>query len=68
MSMVSMQRFSKDAGSTSSSDEHYMYVFGGIKVVNETYMNEKIKGGFDVNMKSSYEFVNDMWRYDLVED
>ena len=47
MSMVAMQRFSRDEGSTSSSDEHYMYIFGGIKVVNETYMNDKIKAGFD---------------------
>ena len=63
--MVAMQRFKT---AWNNQVEHYLYVFGGIKVVNETVVADKIRKGFDKDFKSSYEFANDMWRYDLISD
>lgn len=63
MSMVAMQRF-KDK--FNENEEHFLYIFGGIKILTEEAL--KSRKDYDVNFRSSYVFMNDMWRYDLVSD
>ena len=60
--MVATQAFPNEI---SSRDEHYIYVFGGIKVHNEDTHNTLKRNKTE---KSSFEYKGDLWRYDLLSD
>jgi len=59
-SLTSIQHF-PDANT--NRDEHYIYIFGGIKILDEADVDAK--RDLDQNYKSSYEFMGDLWRFDL---
>ena len=59
--MVALQSFPSEY---TSKDEHYLYIFGGIKVHNDvTYYAQKDRKPED---KSSFEYMGDLWRFDLI--
>ena len=59
--MVALQIFPSEY---TSKDEHYLYIFGGIKVHNdETFYSQKDRKPED---RSSFEYMGDLWRFDLI--
>ena len=50
----------------STRNEHFLYIFGGIKVQSEAEVRAKRSENPDYD--SSYEYMGDLWRYDLVSN
>jgi hypothetical protein len=50
----------------SASEGSYIYIFGGIKIKNETdILAERAKYNISVANSSSFDYMSDMWRFDI---
>jgi N-acetylneuraminic acid mutarotase len=64
--MTSVQPELRLLQNMTSSEGSYVYIFGGIKVKNETdILFERLKYNISVANSSSFEYMSDMWRFDI---
>ena len=59
-------QYEPDVAKNQTRDQHFLYIFGGIKVLD--YEQSYARPDFNVKWISSYEYMADMWKYDLKSD
>ncbi len=65
--MVAIQVF-PSIEQNSTRDEHFLYIFGGIRVRNNELVERELKLFPELNGTeiSSFEYMSDLWRFDLL--
>lgn len=65
--MVAIQAF-PEPGTSDGRDEHYLYIFGGITIRDQTMINKELELFPELRETeiSSFEYKGDLWRFNLL--
>mmetsp|Transcript_19394 Transcript_19394/g.13925 ORF Transcript_19394/g.13925 Transcript_19394/m.13925 type:complete len:149 (+) Transcript_19394:127-573(+) len=60
--------YQREVSEKVSKEEHFLYIFGGIKVLDEITIKTEAKEYLNEDYLTSFEYMSDLWRFNLISN